>query len=480
MTRTAATRRAVLSALGVAATSSVTGIAAATTSQQALEPTHTVETPGAREAVVAGDGVHAFVAVGDGIVTVDTEAGAVVARRRELLADREGGPISGYADCVCDDGTLALAGRISGPSEARNGIVVFDVSDPTEPRQQRFIPTEHGIHNAAIAGTTVYATAAGITPGSPVVAYDATDGSELGRWSLLDADEGWRDVWRFYRTSHDIYADGDTLYLSQWDAGTWLVDASDPAAMRAEAKVGGLSRAELAERERGNTASYIEMPSNHHVAVPHPDRPLVAVGHEAFEAESTGITGSPAGVTVWDISEPATPRRVQSLAPPSLDDGRRTTAHNLSWRGDRLYTSFYYGGARVYDLADLESPTLLGAYQQPDTAQFWTAVPVEDGFVAASIGGQTAGGESFPAQLFVFPEPDTEGSPAETGAWPGNPDAETNQVVTATPESTAMATAAETPAVTETSGTQPGFGVLAALAGGAVGLVRLLGEEESE
>jgi hypothetical protein len=65
MTRTAATRRAVLSALGVAATSSVTGIAAATTSQQALEPTHTVGTPGAREAVVAGDGVHAFDAVGD-------------------------------------------------------------------------------------------------------------------------------------------------------------------------------------------------------------------------------------------------------------------------------------------------------------------------------------------------------------------------------------------------------------------------------
>jgi len=65
-------------------------------------------------------------------------------------------------------------------------------------------------------------------------------------------------------------------------------------------------------------------------------------------------------------------------------------------------------------------------------------------------------------------------------------------VVTATPESTATATATETPtatetstatdksAVTETSGDQPGFGVLAGLAGGAVGLVRLLSKEEEE
>ncbi|WP_172967073.1 LVIVD repeat-containing protein [Halosegnis rubeus] len=500
MTRPSMTRRTVLSALGVAAAAGVTGVGPATaTRQQALEPTHTVEAPGTREVTMADDGVHAFIAVGDGIVVVDTDAGEVVARRRELLADRESGPISSYADCVYNDGVLALAGRINGPGDALNGIVVFDVSDPTSPTQQRFIPTDHGIHNAAVSGTTVYATAAGIAPDSPIIAYDATDGTELGRWSVIDAGDGWSDVWQYYRISHDIYADGDTLYTSQWDAGTWRIDASDPAAMTAEGKIGGLSQSELAERETGNTTQYVEMPANHHVAAPHPDRPLVAVGHEAFDSPETETSGAPAGITVWDISDMENPRRVQSLAPPVLEDNRRSTAHNIRWRGDRLYASFYYGGAKVYDLSDVTDPQVVGEYRQPDEAQFWAAVPNEGGFVASSMGGQTSGGESFPAQLYVFPEPSgEETAPAELGAWPGNTNSTVNQVSTLTPtptptptatpeptatqtaEPTATETATATESATETSGSQPGFGVLAALAGGVVGASRLLRGEESE
>ncbi len=160
------------------------------------------------------------------------------------------------------------------------------------------------------------------------------------------------------------------------------------------------------------------------------------------------------------------------------------TAHNFAWRGDRLYTSWYQGGVRVYDLADPADPRLLAAWRDPDRAQFFAARPAAEGFVASSAAeseGGTEAGTGLRSGLYTFPEPDADGRPAPTRTpveppWTPTPERPATPTATGTPEPTPTAT--PTDAGTPSDDTGPGVGVLATLAGGALGLRRLLSDDD--
>ncbi|MFD1513884.1 LVIVD repeat-containing protein [Halomarina rubra] len=520
-------RRALLTAVGSLAAvgtagGAVSGRVAARSQGDAFGPTGTLAIPGTQDTAVADDGETVFVATGDGFAVADVSDLAspeLLAERRSIRADHEDGPLSGIWDVECSGSNVLVAGP-AGPSQTDlQGAALFDVSTPDDPELVSFYEADHGVHNVALDGTTAYLTGSG-RHDEPVVVVEMDDGGEAKKvtdWSPVDAADRLSMLDSNLRNCHDLTVDGERLYASYWETGTWVLDVSDPATPSTIARIGGRPLEELRNLPRSETRrALLNPPGNAHNAALNDDG-LLAVSHEAF---GEGVEGM-GGVTLWDVSdlesglvegEEAVPtldtaRRRAILAPsaPDAESGKTlTTAHNCAFRGDRLYTSWYLDGVRAYDVADPASPGLLAGWADPSEANFFDAVPVAGGFVAPNLGVAEERGE--PPQnagLYTFTDPpaDADTSPAATRTpvavdasvtttaptteeTPATSTSVSTQAGTDTPRPSTAAATSNTTATTATDGTTggsgPGFGAFTALAGGALATWRLLGGERSE
>lgn len=406
------------------------------------------------DAVVGGE--TAYVAARTGFAAVDVSdpaAPTVVAEQRDLLADVEGGPLTGIWDAAVDGDTLVVAGPANG-TNALNGLAVFDVSDPADPERTGWFRTEYPIHNLDLADGTAYLTG-NDRDRNPMVAVDVPAGVEVGRWSLLDHDDAWGDVPVQFRTLHDLWVQDGRAYLAHWDAGTWIVDVSDPAAMAGVAQVRGRSPSTLADADG---PEYIRLPGNDHYVTTNGDATLLGVGEEAWALPGRDAEGGPGGIELYDISTPTEAERLARIDPPPTDDatytGEWTTAHNFDLVGDRLYSAWYRGGVRVHDVSDPAEPTELAAWADRDTAEFFTAkaVPGRPVFVASSTrGGSGAAGIN--SGLYTFPAVDEEGEPLydHHGSPVGGDAATTTAAETTTAEQGATPTTTTGPGATPTT-----------------------------
>jgi len=439
------TRRDVLRGLGAAALAG--GAVGSAAGQQGYEPLGSVGVPGAKEAVVEGE--HAFLATEDGFAVVDIGDPAdpsVVHENRAVLADREGGPLGDIQDVKVDGDRLLVAGPANGAGEL-NAFALFDVSDPAAPEQVGAVETEFFHHNVFLRDGYAY-LAGNDGDGNPLVVYDGTT-EELGRWGLLDADEGWGAVPAPLKTLHDIYVQDGVAYLAYWDAGTYLVDVSDPAAPALLTKLRGpeASAFEGMDDSAARRESFLPPGNDHYVTVSE-DATLLGVGMESW---GTDEEGGPSGIDLYDVADPTAPEKAATVEPPPTDDptfgGTWTTAHNFEFAAGRLYAAWYAGGVRLLDVTDPAAPEELRAWRDSESTSFWTAQAARPGeFFVASSRGDPSEGSGEDARLFTFPEPDlpartTTPSPTTTG---GGADIEPQPVST------------------------PGFGVAAAL--GALGL----------
>lgn len=423
-------------------------------------PLGRADVEGATEAVVADDGQTAFVAATSGYAVVDIstpESPTVVADRRDIKGDHEDGPLGGIFDVKHDGDTLLVVGPANGRAgEYLSGMLVVDVSDPANPAETAFYETDYPIHNCYLDGETAYLTAnhsEGIR--LEIVDVGGELPTKLGDWSLTDEDERWADVAGRLRVVHDVFVQDGVAYLAHWDAGTWLLDVSDPTAPSVVSSVAEQSLDDLIRRsEDGAGSAGLTLPGNSHYVAVDEAGELMAVGREAW-ATTEGGDGGPGGIDLYDVSDPTAPAHLSHIEPPETPDatvrGYWTTAHNFELRGGVLYSSWYRGGVKRHDVSDPEAPEQLTWWADPFEAEFWTAqaaVPGET-FVAASRGVKNSN-----AGLFVFP--DTEGKtvrPFERQA--SSPATETAEPSTAAPATDTASTA--------TNG--PGFGVLGALVG---------------
>ena len=383
------------------------------------EPLGVVDVPGAREAVV--DGTTVYVATGDGYATVDVSDPAdprVLARRTELRSEDEDGPLVNVQDVKVDGDTLVVAGPAHPRRNALAGLVVVDVSDPAVPTERGFFPTDYPIHNCDLADGRAYLTGNdGDRNALVVVDVGVDDPVEIGRWSLLDEDDGWEGVSANRRTLHDVTVHDGVAVCAHWDAGTWLVDVDDPTAPFVLGTVEAPAPDGLATD--GPSPGVIG-PGNHHYATLSDG--LLAVGKETFgvrvdedgDGTEDRLVGGPGGVDLWDVSDPTAPIRRSTIPPPVSDDptfqGTWTTAHNLDIEGGTLYTSWYQGGVKRHDVSNPLTPVEESWWLAPDEASFWTAQAGTSGspgwFVASSRGVEDA-----PGRLYTFP--DSAGRQAE-------------------------------------------------------------------
>jgi hypothetical protein len=509
-------RRRVLRAGGVAL-ASLTGIpgrggAGNNAQTQQFEPLGTLNIDGLSEVVVDESGSVAYGALRDGFVVLDLSDPAsptALARVSGILEDVDNGPVHEIFDVNLSGDRLLVGGprHGAGRNEA-SGFEIYDVSVAERPKRLAGAVTDHGIHNAFLDGEMAYLTGTG-AQGSPLVIYDVSGDTpaERSRWSVASADEAWASVPTTYHNCHDVYVQDGVAFVAFWDAGTWLVDVSDPANPRGMIGVGGIPPDAIPrETGRGPPPMLRELPGNSHYAQPSPDGSLLAVGKEAWDDEETDIDGGPGGIEIWDVADVSDPTQITILAPP----GENQTSHNFGWRGNRLYTSWYGGGIRVFDLSDPAEPTLLATWADDETTAFWTAKPAADAVVASSYADprrdQEAQFNGVGATLYTFPAPEdsaaagaetvtprptprststatsenptTSSLPSSTTAQSGTtPSPDTSVGPTKTTERRADETGTRT---ATTGGSGPGFGVFGALAASGIAAWRLAARRDGD
>lgn len=447
--------------LGAGATTLIglsAGRVRATQSGLAFGPLGSVDVPGVTDAVA--EETFAYVAVGDGFAVVDISepaAPAVVAERRDI----ETGTAESFErvlDLWVSNDRLLVGGPGNYDPQLAHGFALFDISEPTAPEQVFFqqldTPLSGGyyIHNLYLDDGIAYLTGSA-APRNPLVMYDVTltQPREIGRWSLEDVDAGYANVSPASRSLHDVTVRDGIAYIPCWDAGTWIVDVSDPAAPTVLASITEYDRADLTGRS--GTEAIVESitpPGNAHYTMVDDAGEILGVGQEAWALERNGTTtGGPGGIDLYDVSTPSDPQHLSRIEAPEGPDQTRggpfTSAHNFDFAGDVLYTSWYYGGVKVYNIADPTDPKEIGAWRDADGTSFWTAESASDHFVAASANVGGILGTNPPTAreaLYVFPGL-TDGDPLES--------------VDSGPPSRS------TEASTDAGG--PGFGVGAALAG---------------
>lgn len=454
-----------LAALGTAAVGSS---AVTATESEPFEPLDRLSLSGAKDAAIVDD--IAYVATTDGVGTVDLSTPAepeLLTERTDFFADHDLGPLDGIWDVWPDGDRLVAAGPANPIPNAVYGFVLLDISDPADLTVLDRAETDYPIHNTFFEDGAIYLTGNG-DPGNPMVVFSTEDDEleEIAQWSLFDHDLSWQNVGTGNRSLHDLYVQDGLAYLLYWDAGTYILDVSDPAEPTYLNHIPAIEQEELAEL--GRDAAAIEVttpPGNHHYGVLNDDGSLLALGKEAWAVElPDGTEGGPAGVELWDVSTPEDPTHLSTVEPPSSYDNTRdgwfTTSHNCDLVGDRLYTSWYFGGVKVHDISDPSEPEELAWWRDPTEASFWTAQAGEPGeyFVGSSADLGTGSGA-----LYVFPD--------RTGEQPDPPSLEDGPggaVDDSDDDSPNGATDTE-----QGDDSIPGFGVAAGVAGTAAGAYAL-------
>jgi len=369
------------------------------------EPLATLDLSGARELVTSPDGHTAYVATGEGIALVDLVSPSSprhLAERTELLADSADGPMRIVQDLAVVDDRLLVAGPAE-RAEGAHGVVVFDVSDREDPERVAAVELDTRIHNCDFDGRYAYVTA-NARAGSPLVVVDTEAGEEVGSWSLFDADERWVSVHPALRPLHDVTVQGDRAYLAYWDAGTWILDVSDPANMSLVSRVRGRSHDDLAGVDDPRTER-TEPPGNDHFVTVDEDAALLGVGGESWDRDDDS-SGGPSGIELFDISDPRSPESLATIAPPSTSDPTRggvlTTAHNFELTDGRCYSAWYQGGVRVHDVREPSEPRQIFRWRDSERASFWTAQRGAGCFVASNTAALDS---SVSPGVYTFPDP---------------------------------------------------------------------------
>ncbi|WP_226039228.1 hypothetical protein [Natrinema sp. DC36] len=406
-------RRAFLRATGGAGLAlSLSSPAAATGSsggavQGTYEPLGRVPVTGAAEAVVGDDGETAYVAATTGFASIDVSDPAtptVLAEKRGIEID--GATLTEILDVAVDGDRLVVAGPAN-PGFGVMGFRCYDVSDPENPVSTGAHETDFFIHNCYLEDDLLFVVV-NTQRESPLVIYDVGgDGiTQLGYWSLLEREPGWRDIDWSPRQLHDVYVQDETAYLAHWNAGTYLVDVSDPTE---PAYVSHVAQTSL-EEQRGiadSDAATKGLPGNDHYAAVDDTGDLLAIGREAW---STGgeDPDRPGGIDLYDVTDPEDPIQQGSIdAPRTADEtyrgGTWTTSHNFELRNETLYSSWYRAGVMIHDVTDPTAPERLAWWRDPGTTGFWTARVIEPGETFLASSTEAIPNTSLEGALYTFP-----------------------------------------------------------------------------
>jgi hypothetical protein len=275
------------------------------------------------------------------------------------------------------------------PAKAWLGVRLFDVRDPTDPKELSFWeghrPPGFGVHRSWWNGGRYAYLSHGVA--APGVRYQwRSDRTRVMTILDLDDPEHPRHVSDFWHPVqlgegppplpdetfgvHFPLVEGDRAYIAYSDGGFGIVDVSDPANGRLVSHV-----RTFPDLTDGQT----------HSCVPLPERDLLVVCEEPMA--TFGLEGSK-NIRLWDISDETDPKIVSTLPVPVPTDaepyesyfhkGERFGPHNLheNHQGsmrvtDKVYNAYMNAGLRIFDISDPADPRESASFLPPDPTE-WT------------------------------------------------------------------------------------------------------------
>ncbi|TMT87654.1 hypothetical protein E2L06_14080 [Haloterrigena sp. H1] len=374
------------------------------------EPLGQVPVTGAAEAVV-GEGAVAYVAATTGFAVVDVSDPAeprVIAEERDIEID--GAPLTQILDLTVDGDRLIVAGpaESAGSSDLFLGFRRYDISAPEKPIATDAFETGFHIHNCFLEGDRLFVVK-NMRSENRLVIFDVggEEITQIGDWSLLDYEPGWRDIHWLGRYLHDVYVRDGTAYLPCWNAGTCILDVSDPTAPTVVSHVADTTLEAQREIDDFRDGVY-GLPGNDHYVAVDDSGDLMAVGREAWTTNGAD-PDQPGGIDLYDVSDPTEPVHRGSIdAPRTADESYRggiwTSSHNFELHDGRLYSSWYRAGVQLHDISDPTDPERLAWWRNPAETGFWTARVVSPGetFIASST--EAIPNTSLEGALYTFPD----------------------------------------------------------------------------
>ncbi|MDA7979238.1 MAG: Ig-like domain-containing protein [Pirellulales bacterium] len=230
---------------------------------------------------------------------------------------------------VSEDGRICIISR-EGASNRRNGIVIYDVSDPTQPELLSEFNDNltGGVHNLFISNNHVYA----INNGTSYDIINIDDPRNPRRVAEYELETPRHAV-------HDVWVVDGLAYSSNWANGLHVVDVGNGI------KGGSPANPEL-------VYSYIPPNVAHHAAFPYTSsqtgKKYVICGDERFPfGLSTENSPTIAGgyLHFVDVTDPENCREVARYEVPEAG------SHNYWVEGDILYAAMYNAGVRVVDIS---------------------------------------------------------------------------------------------------------------------------------
>ncbi len=383
--------------------------AATADQREGYEPLGQVPITGAAEAVVGEDAI-AYVAATTGFAVVDVSdpaAPTVLTEERDIEIDDA--PLTQILDLTVDGDRLIVAGpaETAGSSDLFLGVRRYDIRTPEKPVPTGAFETGSHIHNCYLKDDHLFLVENTREENRLVIVDVGGDEiTRIGDWSLLDHEPGWRDVHWLGRYLHDVYVQDGTAYLPCWNAGTYLLDVSDPTTPTVVSHVADTTLEAQREVDDYRDGVY-GLPGNDHYAAVDEAGDLMAVGREAW-ATGGAAPDHPGGIDLYDVREPTEPVHRGSIdAPRTADESYRggiwTTSHNFELRDGRLYSSWYRAGVQLHDISDPTDPERLAWWRNPAETGFWTARVVEPGetFIASSTAAIP--NTSLEGALYTFP-----------------------------------------------------------------------------
>jgi choice-of-anchor B domain-containing protein len=228
----------------------------------------------------------------------------------------------GYLYAVCDEGSGTSTVQIIDLQYLPDSVsVVYDDLDLFSTAHNIFIDTAEAI---------MYSFLTGFAPGfTSVAAWDIS--TPTAPVLLREFDEGTQ--------VHDGYVDQGLAFLNDGYNGRFLImDWTDP----------------VSPVVLGSLDTYPDQGYNHSGWL-HDNRDIYV-----FADENHGYD-----LKVCDVTDPSD---IQVLSTFNSGVDSMSIAHNLIFRGDYIYTSYYHDGLYIHDLSDPANPQYVASYKtyQPD------------------------------------------------------------------------------------------------------------------
>jgi hypothetical protein len=290
-------------------------------------------------------------------------------------------------------------------TQAKSGVRIFDVSNPTEPDELAYYEAGGiGVHRSWWnGGQYAYLAAGTAAPG--IWMHGVPDMTRI--LTILDVSDpknpqNVSDFWLPEQKGedpqpgegetlyvHEPVVEGDRAYVAYWDGGFAILDISDKTSPQLITHV-----RTFPELSDGNT----------HTCVPLPERNLLVVAEE--NTANFGGEG-PKKIWIYDISDEEKPEVVSQLPTPTpsskepyetyLERGERFGPHCINQNHinhlrtvDKVYATYCNAGVRIFDISDASNPREQAFFVPPDPGAIVDPRPFDREFDIFHGGSRTA------------------------------------------------------------------------------------------